>query len=527
MAREPSQQDHASQAYLAGLRVAGLYLLIASLWILFSDQLLAQLAGSQATLVQLQTIKGLAFVLLTAVVLFGLVRHAVGLALRSAELEKQLRYDTLTGLPNRALLSSMMHPALKMARQRAAGMAVVAVHVDGLQQINESLGVAAGDQVLVEVSQRLRALLRPGDLLARATGNTFVAAVDDPMEMERVRDIARAVLRSVAEPITLAGAELRISASVGISRFPDDAAEPDALLSAAEAALAKARTETGWRVRLYSTGLARATSARFHLENELRKAIDGQQLALHYQPQVRLRDGQPIGMEALLRWNHPDLGPVPPSRFVPLAEQTGLIMPLSEWLLHEAFRQARSWMDDGLPPLRLAINLSGQQFSYRRLNRHLEDLLDRHRLRAGLVELEITEHVAMRDPQRSMEVLRELREIGFGIAIDDFGTGHSSLAYLQNLPVDRVKIDGSFLAGIPGNARNEAICRTIIRLGQDLGLGTLAEGIESAAQREILLAAGCDEGQGYLFARPMAPEQLREWVGRQSRTAGEGSMLRP
>lgn len=516
MAKEPRQQDHSTQAYLAGLRVAGLYLLIASLWILFSDQLLAQLAGSQATLVQLQTLKGLGFVLLTAVALFGLVRHAVGLALRSAELEKQLRYDTLTGLPNRALLASMMHPALKMARQRAAGMAVIAVHVDGLQQINESLGVAIGDQVLVEVSQRLRTLMRPGDLLARATGNTFIAAVDDPMDMERVRDIARAILRSVAEPITLAAAELRISASVGISRFPDDASAPDALVSAAEAALAKARTETGWRVRLYSSGLARATSARFHLENELRKAIDGQQLALHFQPQVRLRDGQPIGVEALLRWDHPELGAVPPSRFVPLAEQTGLIMPLSEWLLHEAFSHARGWLDDGLPPLRLAINLSGQQFSYRRLNRHLEDLLDRHRLKASLVELEITEHVAMRDPQRSMQVLKELREIGFGIAIDDFGTGHSSLAYLQSLPVDRVKIDGSFLAGIPGNARNEAICRTIIRLGHDLGLGTLAECIESAPQREILLAAGCDEGQGYLFARPMTPQNLRAWVGQQA-----------
>jgi len=516
MSREPGQQDPATQARLAGLRVAGVYLLVASLWILFSDQLVAQLVGSQATLVRLQTVKGLGFVLVTAVALFGLVRHAVGLALRSAELERQLRYDTLTGLPNRALLASMMHPALKMARQRAAGVAVVAVHVDGLQQINESIGVTAGDQVLTEVSQRLRGLMRPGDLLARASGNTFIAVVDDPIEMERVRDIARAILRSLAEPVNLASAELRISGSVGISRFPDDASEPDALLTAAESALARARADTGWRVRLYSTGLARASSARFHLENELRKAIDGQQLSLNFQPQVRLRDGQPVGIEVLLRWEHPDLGTVPPSRFVPLAEQTGLIMPLSDWLLQEAFRAARSWLDDGLPPLRLAINLSGQQFGHRRLNRHLEDLLDRHRLKAGLVELEITEHVAMRDPQRSMQVLSELRDIGFGIAIDDFGTGHSSLAYLQNLPVDRIKIDGSFLAGIPGHARNEAICRTIIRLGHDLGLGTVAECIESPAQREILLAAGCDEGQGYLFAPPMTAENLRAWVSQRS-----------
>jgi len=509
----------AADVHRQSLRVAAIYLLIAALWILFSDQLVARIFSSPDMLLRAQTIKGLGFIGITAIALYFLVRHALRLTLRSAELERKLQYDALTGLPDRELLASMMPPALTLARQRGAGVAVVAIHVDGLRQINENLGIAAGDQVLVTITQRLRGLLGPGDLLARATGNTFIAVVDDPVEAERIRDIARAVLRIVAEPVAAAGAEFRVSASVGISRFPDDHTTATALLTAAEAALAQARTESGWRVRLYSAGMTRASSARFQLENELRRAIDEHTLTLCFQPQVRLADNQAVGIEALLRWDHPELGSVPPATFIPLAEETGLILPMSEWLLEAACTQARSWLDQGLPPLRLAINLSGQQFSYRRLTHNLADLLDRHGLAPAQIELEITEHVTMQDPEHARQVIHELKNIGFGIAIDDFGTGHSSLAYLQYLPADRIKIDSSFLDGIPGDSRSEAICRTIIRLGHDLELVTVAEGIESATQRQILLAAGCDEGQGYLFARPMPALELGHWL-RQATARG-------
>ncbi|MCC5795486.1 MAG: bifunctional diguanylate cyclase/phosphodiesterase [Chromatiales bacterium] len=520
MSDGPDNRNARRTARRESLRVVALYLLVAVAWIGFSDQVLLQWIDNPVVMARLQTLKGIGFVVVSAIGLYVLVGHGMRMTLRSAELERQLRYDPLTGLPNRETLLSMMQPLLQIARERRTALAVVAVHVDELRQINESLGIGAGDQVLAEVSARLRAELKSGDLLARATGNTFVAVVDDPMHAEGIRDIARTVLRCLAEPLQVNGVECRVSGSVGISRFPEDHAQPAGLLEAAEAALARARTMTGWRVSFYSAGFSQAATARFRLENDLRRAIDEHQLSLFFQPQVRLADSQPCGVEALLRWHHPELGEIPPGQFIALAEETGLIVPLGEWLLESACSEARRWLDDGLPPLRLGINLSRQQFTSRRLVLNLQRLLQRHRIGASHLEFEITETLTMRDPDLSRKVIEQLKEIGFRIAIDDFGTGHSSLAWLQYLPVDQLKIDGSFLAGVPGNARNEAICRTIVRLGRDLGLSTLVERIETDAQRQLLIQAGCDEGQGHLFSEALSSEDLRRWFRGQAQPAG-------
>lgn len=502
----------ARTATRGALLITGLYVLAGFLWILLSDDFVAQLAATDGEALRLQTLKGWGYVLLTGLGLFFITRRSLRMAVRSGELEQMVGYDAVTGLPNAALATSQMHRALLAAADQRAIVAVLAIHVEGVRRLNDSLGPTAGDLALITVAGRLRQALEPGELLARHDGSAFVCVLGPTDDPERAARLSRAVLRSVGTPIAVGGTEFIPKASVGISRYPEDAGTPRELIAAATAAMNRAREEGGWNVHRYTARLTHAAYERVRIEGELRRALGQGLFELAWQPQVRLGDGRPIGFECLLRWTHPELGPVPPSRFVPIAEEAGLIQPIGEWVLGEACRQGAAWHAAGFGGLRIAVNLSARQFGHRRLVTLVGDVLARTGLPASALELEITEHVTARDPGAVMRILRALKETGVSIAIDDFGIGYSSLSYLQLLPIDRLKIDRAFVAGLGADRRGEAICRTILDMGRNLGLMTLAEGIETETQRRVLLDYGCQEGQGYLLARPMPAASAAAWL---------------
>lgn len=513
MKLQPRWNTASETAFRGALVITAIYLAVGFLWIAVSDSVVASLAQDPVRVHTLQNLKGWAFVTVTGLGFFWLIYRSLHLAVRSGELETQVSYDTLTGLPNTALLTSQMNRALMNAEERRNTVAVLAIHVDGIRQINESLGPTAGDQVLATVADRLRQAVAPGDLLARHEGSSFIAVLDGSNDAERPSVISQAILKTVGEPVLVAGTELRPKASVGVSRFPNDAESPRELIAAAATAMSRAREKGGWHIHHYTARLTRAAYERFRLENDLRQAVEHGELQLAWQPQVRLADGQAVGVECLVRWTHPDLGPVPPSRFIPLAEETGLILPLGEWVMRQACHQVATWRAEGVADLRLAVNLSARQFGYRRLWRYVDQVLKESGLPADRLEIEITETMTARDPDVALRILRSLKDVGVSIAVDDFGMGYSSLSYLQLLPIDRLKIDRSFVAALHRDPRGEAICRTILDMGRNLILMTLAEGIENEEQRRLLLNYGCEEGQGFLFARPMTALDIPGWLG--------------
>ncbi len=512
MASLPRWITAAHTALRGALLIAGAYLLAGLLWMGFADGLMARIATDPSQALVLQDLKGWAIIAVTALGLFGLSHRTLDLAVRSGELTDLVRHDALTGLPNSALLISQISLALKAAGEQRP-VVVLAIHIDGLREVNENLGPVAGDQVLTSVAQRLRQTLAPGDLLGRHEGSSFVTVLDGSGDRDRPEAVSRDILRAVAEPMLVGGAEFRPRASVGISRYPGDAKSPRELIAAATTAMSRARAHGGWQVHRHTMRLTRAVYERYRLENDLRRAVENGELELHYQPQVRLADGEPVGVESLVRWTHPALGPIAPSRFIPIAEESGLIQPMGEWVLARACRQAAVWRAEAVSELRMTVNLSVRQFSHRRLWKHVEQVLRESGLPADRLEIEITEGVLARDPEVALQILRSLRDVGVSIAIDDFGMGYSSLSYLQLLPIDRLKIDRSFVMALERDPRSEAICRTIVSMGQNLTLMTLAEGIETEAQRRTLSALGCDEGQGFLFARPMAALDIPGWLG--------------
>lgn len=498
------------------LLITGLYLLAGFFWILLSDDFVAQFAADRHEALFLQNVKGWTYVLVTGLGLFLIVRRTMRAAMRSGELEQLVGYCPVTGLPNAALLLSQVHRSLLDAAAHETSLSVLAIHVDGIRRLNDSLGPAAGDLALAAIAGRLRQVLAPGDMLARHDGSAFVCIAAPCEGTDRTAQLSRELLKAVATPTLVGGTEFTARGSVGVSRYPGDADSPRELIAAATAAMNRAREQGGWHVHRYSTRLTHAAYERFRMENALRKATDDGGLELAYQPQVRLADGQPVGVECLLRWTHPEFGPVPPSRFVPLAEECGLIQPIGEWVLREACRQGAAWRAAGLDGFRIAVNLSARQFGHRRLVSYVREVLDATGFEARLLELEITEHVTAREPEMALRILRALKDLGIGIAIDDFGIGYSSLSYLQMLPIDRLKIDRAFVSTLNVDRRGEAICRTILDMSRNLGLMTLAEGIETAAQHRALLRYGCEEGQGYLFARPMPADGAADWIRRDA-----------
>ncbi|HEX2010542.1 MAG TPA: bifunctional diguanylate cyclase/phosphodiesterase [Roseateles sp.] len=392
-------------------------------------------------------------------------------------------------------------------------IALLFVDLDGFKPINDSLGHAAGDKVLREVARRLLALVRESDTVARLGGDEFVLLLEDIADVAACAALAHRLVLALAEPIVLGGKPQHVSASVGIAVYPEHGPS-ERLMGNADTAMYAAKRAGGNTYVVFQSHMDAGASEQLTLQNDLRDALQRGQLTLHYQPKFDSRRSQLRGVEALLRWQHPSLGEVAPAVFIPVAERFGLINTLGAWVIEEACRQMRAWIDQGLR-MRVAINLSVHQLRQPDLAQRVESALQRNRIDASMLLCEITESVAMEDIAATQRTFDELARIGVFLSIDDFGTGYSSLAYLRQLPARQVKIDRSFIQDLEGSADARAVVDAVIRLAHALDLSVVAEGVETAGQRDILQGLDCDELQGFLFAKAMPPQQLLEWAAGQ------------
>ena len=447
------------------------------------------------------------------VALFADITH---LKESEARLEHLAHFDVLTDLPNRLLFNSRLEHALERARRHGQRVALLFLDLDRFKTVNDSLGHPAGDELLIEVARRIRKRLREEDTLARLGGDEFVILLEQVDEAQFAAVVAQEVLNTLRAPVHLGGGhEVFIGASIGISLFPEDADDATRLVSSADAALYLAKEQGRDTYRFYTESLTAAANEHLALETRLRRALDQGEFVLHYQPLLDDRHGGVIGVEALARWQPPGEALVPPARFIPIAEETGLIAPLGAWILRAACAQARAWMDAGLPPLVMAVNLSARQFQAGDVVELVRAALAETGLPAARLELELTESVIMADAEQSIATLDALTALGVRLAIDDFGTGYSSLAYLKRFPIDKLKIDRGFVAGLADDADDREIAATIIAMARGLHLDVLAEGVETEQQLALLRQFGCDQYQGYLFSRPLPADEFAAWLGRR------------
>ncbi len=434
-----------------------------------------------------------------------------------ARLDRLAYYDTLTGLPNRALVHDRMRHAMARADRREALLAVMSLNLDRFKEINDSLGHAAGDEVLKEAARRLQSCLRSTDTVGRLGGDEFTVLLEDVHHVDEVSDVARNILDAFVEPAKVAGQALHLSMSIGVAVYPLDDQDADTLFKNADIAMYHAKQEGRNNFQFFAAEMGARTERRADLRLRLHGALERGDFALHYQPQIALAGGGIFGVEALLRWNDAELGPVPPGQFISVAEEMGLILPIGDWVLREACRQCKSWLDAGLGPLRMAVNLSPRQFRQRKLAGRIGEILHDTGLPAACLEIEITEGIVMKHAERAITTLTGLNRLGVQIAIDDFGTGYSSLAYLQRFPVHVLKIDQSFVQAIRARTDEAAIVDTVIHLAKLLGLNAVAEGVETVEQLECLRAHGCDAFQGYLFCKPQPAKQIGELLAAHRR----------
>lgn len=428
------------------------------------------------------------------------------------ESEEQLQHlahhDPLTGLPNRLLLLARLEHSLQHAGREDQHVGVMFLDLDHFKKINDSFGHPVGDQLLKMVAARLLSAVRKDDTVARLGGDELTVILGSLKDSNYAATAAKHILGHLAEPFRLQGQDVFVSASIGISIYPRDGKDATTLLKNADTAMYMAKNAGRQRYHFYSQDLTDKAYQAFTLESQLHRAIEREELHLHYQPQVSLRDGRIVGVEALLRWRHPDLGWISPDTFIPLAEENGLICPIGKWVLHTACTQAQAWKDQGLLPLRMAINLSGKQLQRPDIVDQVRETLENTGLAARHLELELTESSVMAHADQAAATLDALRALGITIAIDDFGTGYSSLAYLKRFPLDRLKIDRSFVRDMPQDSDDVALARAIIALAQSLNLQVIAEGVETESQKALLASMGCEEMQGFLFARPETPDGI-------------------
>ncbi|MFC3532399.1 EAL domain-containing protein [Vogesella facilis] len=428
-------------------------------------------------------------------------------------------FDSLTGLPNRALLQDHAAQALALSRHDSTPLALMFIDLDRFKNINDTLGHSVGDQLLVEVGRRLLLLLQEKDTLTRLGGDEFIILLPETNE-SAASHLADSVVQALSAPCYLSGYELVITPSIGIAMAPVDGGTLEELLRAADAAMYRAKAEGRSTFRFFTAQMQQRSAARLKLEAELRRALDKRELQLYYQPQCNMQ-GQLVGVEALLRWMHPELGVVAPVEFIPLAEESGLIVPIGMWVLQEAIEQMRDWRERGIRVPAVAVNLSALQFRQPLLVEQISRLLHEAALPAECLELELTESVVLEDPDDALGLMERLHNLGVRLAIDDFGTGYSSLNYLRRFPVDRLKIDRSFVQDLE-QGRGIAIVRAIVSLAHSLGFVTIAEGVETPAQLAQLRRLRCDEVQGFLFARPMALLPFEAWLQRHHMVGPDG-----
>lgn len=446
---------------------------------------------------------------------------AVGFSLenlRQKELIRHLAYhDGLTNLPNRMLFEDRLSVALAQARRRKQMVAVMFVDMDRFKVVNDTVGHALGDRLLKDIAERLSGLVRDGDTVARMGGDEFTILLADGSGLVEAAEVAERILDACRRPWPLDAREFRVTASIGIAMYPNDAEDVESLIRNADAAMYRAKNQGGDAYHFYTPAMNATIGRRVVLESDLRRALDRREFVVHYQPQVNIDTGQVVGMEALVRWQHPERGVVLPADFIGVAEETGLIVQLGEWVLRSACSQLKAWQQLGLPPVRVAVNLSARQFQLRDLKNIVALALEETGLDPHCLHLEITESVAMQDAEYTISLLRELREMGVQIAIDDFGTGHSSLSYLTRFPIDVLKIDRSFVTDLTTDPNDAAIASTIIAMAHNLNLKVIAEGVETKEQLAILWQHQCDEMQGYLFSKPVPAEEAETILRRHQR----------
>jgi diguanylate cyclase (GGDEF)-like protein/PAS domain S-box-containing protein len=447
--------------------------------------------------------------------LIDITTRIAGIAIERKQSEDRIQFmathDALTGLPNRALLKDRLSQAVLFAQRYDRWATIVFVDLDNFKLVNDSLGHSAGDELLKVVADRMVNSVRAIDTVVRLGGDEFVILLfDQPKSVDAIATTVQKIRAAIAEPISLEGHSVRVTSSFGIATYPNDGTNVDALLANADAAMYRAKDDGRDNFHFYTSDLNTKAQEKFLLQEELRSALVRSEFVLLYQPQVDLRTGAVFAVEALIRWQHPNLGVIPPVKFIPLAEETGLIVEIGDWVLREACQQNKAWQDEGLPRINVSVNVSARQFKDKALVSRVVNALRESGLEAKFLELEMTESLVMRDVEQAVATMRELQGLGVQLSIDDFGTGYSSLSALKTFPVARLKIDRSFISDLASNESDRAVAGAVISLGQKLNLRVIAEGVETDEQLAFLRESNCDEMQGYHFSKPVPPESIEK-----------------
>jgi diguanylate cyclase (GGDEF)-like protein len=418
------------------------------------------------------------------------------------------QHDFLTGLPNRMVLNDRVSQAIVLAPRHSKKVAVLFLDLDGFKHINDSLGHAIGDKLLQSIARRLVECVRSSDTVSRQGGDEFVVLLSEVEQPEDAAITARRMLETVAEPHSIDHHDLHITTSIGASVCPEDGGDAATLIKNADTAMYQAKENGRHSYQFFKPAMSVRAVERQSIEESLRRALERQEFTLHYQPKVNLKTGEITGAEALIRWTHPVRGPVSPAQFIPVAEDCGLIVPIGNWVLHEACKQARAWIESGLPVGNMAVNISAMEFRDEKFLEGVFTILEETGLDPGCLELELTESVLMKHAESTESILRALRARGVLLAVDDFGTGYSSLSYLRKFPINALKIDQSFVRQITTAPDETTIVAAVISMGRSLKLRVIAEGVETQEELAFLQARQCDEAQGYYFSRPVLPEQF-------------------
>ncbi len=430
------------------------------------------------------------------------------------QLEYQANHDSLTSLPNRILFLDRLGQSIELAKIEKKNVAVFFIDLDNFKKINDSLGHNIGDKVLVEVSKKLKTKMRRSDTLSRLGGDEFCVILNNIDGVEDISDIIINIMNSLEEPLIIDKKTLYISMSIGISLYPNDGDDANTLFKNADAAMYRAKESGRNTYSFYDEEMSKKSLERVTLETAMREALKKDEFVVYYQPQMDARENKLVGMEALVRWQHPTLGLVPPNKFIPLAEDTGMIVPLDRIVMKQAITQLLKWYEDGLNPGKLALNLAVKQLEENDFIEFISSLINTNESISRYIELEITESQLMNNPDKSIATLQKLSDLGISIAIDDFGTGYSSLAYLRRLPINKLKIDKSFVDYMVVDPEDGAICKTIINLGNSLNLKVIAEGVEKKEQKEFLVENGCNFIQGYFYSRPIPASEMGELLSK-------------
>ncbi|HET7792797.1 MAG TPA: EAL domain-containing protein [Rhizobacter sp.] len=440
----------------------------------------------------------------------GISREITEQKVAEEHIHHMARHDSLTGLPNRMMFSHLLNMTIPTARRYQRSFAVMFIDLDRFKFINDTLGHEAGDTLLKEITARFKQTLRASDVIARLGGDEFVVMVQEVPDREHAATVARKLLSAAIKPMMLMGQECRVTASIGISMFPTDGEDEQTLMKNADSAMYFAKEEGKNNFQFYSSEISSQTLERLALESNLRRGMERNEFSLAYQAKLDLKTGGITGVEALLRWSNVELGNVSPAKFIPIAEETGLIVHIGRWVLKTACEQNVAWQRQGLPPINMAVNLSVRQFADENLLDDIASILQETGMQPGLLELEITEGMLIHNIERAIKLLTAIKQMGVRLAIDDFGTGYSSLGQLKNFPIDTLKVDRSFIRDLATDSEDKAITSAIIAMGKTLSLTVVAEGVETIEQQTFLREQACDEMQGYYFSKPIAAEEFAE-----------------